>query len=323
MNAALRQAAEAGDERRCRELILAQYAKSRRAVGLDADTTLGALQLAALHEPEVAKLLLAAGVQCDLHSACALGMTDAIAGMAGPRSFGVLAEHLTPMGFAIVRAQKHSVDVLLKSGDDANRPLPRIGFFVWEVKALAAGHGRWRPLHAAGAHGYADAAPEIVQALLEHGAALEAPCPLGCRPLHLAACYGWRPVMERLLAAGAAVDSASQAVSPAVWKMAAPEHAEPAFGQTPLAIAAREGSVAALKLLLARGANPNASDSNGQTPLHVAARPWWQECADNVELLLNAGAVPNVKDRRGRTPRDLALAAGYRRSAALLAGAGQ
>ena len=315
----LRTAAEAGDADRCRRLLLAANAAVRRDVGLGAESTLSALQLATLHAPAAAQALLRTGADCDLHSACGLGLTAAIERLAAPRALSALAEHLTPMGFALALGKVDSVAMLLRLGDDANRALARIGFFRWEVSALAAGHGRWRPLHAACAHGYREAAAPITRLLIAHGAEVESACAHGARPLHLAAAGGWTDVIERLLDAGAALDAPTAPTPAALWRLAAPPDAAPVFGQTPLAVAAREGKVAAVRLLLARGANPNAADSALRTPLHAAARPWWRECRASVALLLDAGARVAARDRRGTTPRDLARAAGYRDSAALLA----
>ncbi len=145
MDGALRAAAQAGDTGAVRALILRNHAKQRAAVGLGPESDLSALQLASLYDDEAAALLLETGVECDLHSACALGMPDDIARLAALGDLGAVAEHLTPMGFALARARLGAVQALLKAGDDPNRPLRRIAFFVWEVEALAAGHGHWSP----------------------------------------------------------------------------------------------------------------------------------------------------------------------------------
>ena len=320
MDQSLRDAVAAGDSARCRALLLRGAAQSREAIGLGDHSSLTALQLAALHDEDAAHAMLARGASCDLHSACALGLVSEIERRAEAPALAVLAEHLTPMGFALVRARLEAVQALLRAGDDANRALPRIGFFVWEMKALASAHGHWRPLHAACVHGYAAAAPRIVEALLAAGADVNAPSPLGEVPIHLAATYGWLPVLETLLASGAAVDSRTTAAAPDVWRMSSPAGSSLVFAQTPLALAAREGMAQACRLLLRHGADPNAQDSYRSSVLHIAARPWWRQNVAVVELLLEAGADRLARDQEGNTAQELAAAAGYDETALLLAG---
>ena len=311
-------AVEAGDIGRVRGLLLEEHADSRAGVGLSGDSDLTALQLAALYDQDVAKALLERGAACDLHSACALGLVDEVRRSAKAGELAVLAEHLTPMGFAILQNRLDAVRALLDAGDDPNRPLRRIGFFVWELEALAAGLGRWSPLHAAATHGYAEDASAVVAALLDAGAERDAPSSLGERAVHLAAVYGWKPVLNTLIDAGADVDSRTVRASDAVWRLSSPLGADNVYGSTPAMLAVREGGVETLGWLLARGASVDARDSGGSTLLHVAARPWWGEKPELASVLLAAGADPRAQDASGRTPYDVADAAGFTATAALL-----
>ena len=315
-------AAVGGDVLRVKALLLAAHAQSRAGVGLGADTDLTALQLASLHDEEVARVLREGGSSCDLHSACALGLADEIRRLAPGDDLGALAEDLTPMGFALVKNRLAAVRALLDLGEDPNRPLPRIGFFVWELKALAAGFGNWSPLQAACTHGYAPEAAAIASVLLESGADRDAPSPLGDRPIHLAAVYGWMPVLETLVAAGADVDSRTVHVAEAIWQMSSPAHAERVSDSTPMMVAAREGGVETVRWLLVQGAEVNARDSGGATPLHAAARPWWSEKPELVSVLLEAGADRRARDAAGRTALDTAAAAGFAETAGLLRASG-
>ena len=316
MDSELEQALERADWNAARAFLLQQNRQSRAAVGLGATSRLSALQLAALHDVEAAQRLLGRGLPCDVHSAAALGRLDDL--RRDRAHFGDIAEHLTPMGFALLKGRLDSVEALLDASDDPNRPLPRIGFFVWELKAL--GSGTWLPLHMASAHGYHADAGATVATLIRNGAHLAARCPLGETALHLAATFGWRPVMECLLAAGANIDETTTPVPTTIHELASPKHAPATHHQTPLMIAAREGGTATAAFLVERGANINTRDSNGATALHIAARPWWRESVELLEILLTAGAKRDVRDDRGRTPLDLARQAGFDESASALQG---
>ncbi|MXW53329.1 MAG: hypothetical protein F4X44_12700 [Gammaproteobacteria bacterium] len=300
-----------------RTLILQKHAKSRQHVGLDDSSELSAFQLVAFYESEYADDLLTAGFTCDLHSACALGREDLIKSENNPEQLGLEVEHLTPMGWAIIRGQKCSVDGLLSVGDDPNRPLKRAGFFVWEIEAL--NHIEWSPVHMASVHGYNEAAPAMVKSLAEAGANIEKPSPLGCSALSLASIYSWIDVMETLLDLGANINSESQPESDLVWSLSAPSQASArSYGLTPLMIAVGEGQEKAVDLLLKRGCDIRLRDSLGSTALHIAANPWWKENVKIVEFLLSAGMDPTVVNGNNETSLDLARRRDYQRTTHLL-----
>jgi ankyrin repeat protein len=74
-------------------------------------------------------------------------------------------------------------------------------------------------------------------------------------------------------------------------------------GNTPLAMAAKEGDSLSMDLLLKHGANPNSKNSDGCTPLHWAVVKGNKTC---IRWLVEGGADVSAKDVMGRTPRDLA-----------------
>ncbi len=70
-------------------------------------------------------------------------------------------------------------------------------------------------------------------------------------------------------------------------------------GETPLHGAAYFGHVDVVKLLLSHGADPNIRNRRGATPLHYAVS---SGNTTIIKLLIDAGADVNAKDREGRTP---------------------
>jgi len=69
--------------------------------------------------------------------------------------------------------------------------------------------------------------------------------------------------------------------------------------RTPLHWAVQENSKDVAKILLSKGANPNAVDSDGQTPLHITAGEGNYVLA---KTLLGYGADKSKKDKYGSTP---------------------
>ncbi len=83
--------------------------------------------------------------------------------------------------------------------------------------------------------------------------------------------------------------------------------------------AARDGTTAAVKALIAAGANVNATTDSGFTALHWAAR---NGHANVVKVLMAAGADVNSKDQMGRTPLDYANEAEHSGAVAALSAGG-
>ena len=132
-------------------------------------------------------------------------------------------------------------------------------------------------LHRAAAAGHAD----LVKALLDHAAQVDARDYGGGTALHAAAAHG------QAESAGALLDRGADPSAP------------DEEGLTPLHFAARNGHDAAAALLLARGADPNARGKFTGMPLHEAAEHGRQT---TVELLLARGGLANARSGGSHTP---------------------
>ncbi|CAH2100652.1 unnamed protein product [Euphydryas editha] len=167
------------------------------------------------------------------------------------------------------------------------------------------------PLHFAAGYGRR----EVVEILIAGGAALQARDEGGLQPLHNACSFGHADVVRALLSAGA------------------PPAARDNWGYTPLHEAAAKGKVDVCIALLQHGADPNIRNTEGKTPLDLAdsaTRPvlTGEYCAADVLEAARSGAddrlasllTPlnvNVHASDGRRSTALHLAAGYNRARAV------
>ena len=90
-------------------------------------------------------------------------------------------------------------------------------------------------------------------------------------------------------------------------------------GMSPLLWACQLRAPLIVKLLLSAGADPNLPDDEGETPLHVAA---FEGTMETVHLLLQHGANPDAATEDGKTPLMNSAKAGHGLIAAQLLAAG-
>ncbi len=142
---------------------------------------------------------------------------------------------------------------------------------------------------------------DLAQLLIRAGAHVGATNDYGATPLSLACTNGNAVVVERLLEAGADPEARTE-------------------GETALMTAVRTGSVDAVKVLIAHGADMNATEpESGQTMLMTAAA---EAHPALVQLLIARGADVNVRSVVGFSPFTFAVRAGDLASVKLLMAAG-
>ena len=269
--------------------------------------------------------LLENGAEIDLHSACGLGRTDVIEKIlkANPTALESQVDTYYPLQYAIAAGRPESIRCLVKHGEDANRPIQKIGWFDWEDEAVESNSPKWRPVHMCAIWGYNAERVELMKALIESGADLNDVSPLdGNRPIHLTAIYCWVDMAKFLLSQGVGVDSRS--VESEGIDVPGSSLPDPAGGYdwTPLMVTSGEGFLDMAEFLIASGADVNTQNSLGRAPLHIAAGGYWKDresiYAQIVQHLLDRGADPTTVDRDGKRPIDFAKQKGYETVVAIL-----
>lgn len=127
----------------------------------------------------------------------------------------------------------------------------------------------------------------ITQLLLERGASITIHDDEGWTPLHQAAHTGNAQIIDELINRGCNIEA--QTSDTTVWDWSRSCRA------TPLFLAAAEGREAAVRALLARGANPRCRNLIGEFPLHVAC---WRGFPFVVRIMLDLGIDIEEKDIR-------------------------
>lgn len=201
---------------------------------------------------------------------------------------------LTPLLQAVFGGDLVQTQVLLDSGAD--------------VKA-SSGRDRIGVLFIAAEKGHT----EIANALLAHGAEINAKDSSGNTALHHAAQGGHTDIVNRLLAAGVEIDAKGSfgetAMHRAVWGRhteiahalvtgGADIDAKDSASTTALTRAAEGGCTEIVKILLAAGAEIDSADGEGMTALHRAADGGHTGAAN---ALLERGAEIDAADCGGRT----------------------
>lgn len=273
-NPALQQAAEAGDVQALQQLL-------KQGAGADAPMQDGstALHWAVLRDQtDAVTLLLQAGADTNVRN----------------------RNGVFPLYLAALNGNTEIVQQLLDAGAEANAHLPNgetalmtaSGTGSASVVELLLARGalvdardpefRQTALMVASRSNH----PSVVDLLLRHGAEVNLHTRPGPPLIHLPPCKGTGCGSEGVGINRSGVPDRG-------------ERYEQKGGMTALLYAAREGNTEVAALLLAAGANREASEANGITPLLMASLNNQVEIA---LLLLEQGASVNVEDFWGRTP---------------------
>ncbi|KAK6135782.1 hypothetical protein DH2020_030477 [Rehmannia glutinosa] len=235
---------------------------------------------AAFDRPEEVEKLVGAGVECrdkegrtPLHLAAGKGHLGSakVLVSAGANVDARSKDGRTALFRAAANGDRRMVEMLLGAGAD-----PTIGDVdhcrsaidvardkghMDVLKVLERGES---VLHAA-RRGELD----VLESLLEKGAAMNFCDQYGLTALHVAAIKGNKDVVMMLVEFGAVVECRDSE------------------GHTPLHLAVEGGSVETVEVLINRGANMNAKTKKGATPLYIAKL---MEYEDITQLLLDKGA---------------------------------
>jgi len=188
----LKAAITAGDQSAVRELLAGEPALAK-----ERENGLSAVMLAAyFKQPAVAQALLEARGPADLFEASALGLAERVHELVGWDPRAVLSrsgDGFTALHLAAYFGHPATVRILLDENAD--------------VEDVAENPTLVRALHS----GVAGRSVEVVDALLEAGAGLEARQQDGFTPLMGAAAGGVTEIVERLIAAGADVNARNDA----------------------------------------------------------------------------------------------------------------
>jgi ankyrin repeat protein len=199
----------------------------------------------------------------------------------------------TPLSMAVARGHGAIADFLIDAGANVNKEVPPFGSLLLDAlmsKRL-----------------------DIARRLIEAGADVNkaGEMGMGVRPLHWAALWGDKDMVERLLKAGADV------------RQTVPGGED--LGRTALTMAAEGGrgsSGEVVDLLIKAGADINhQTEQLGYTPLMYAIQlNSLYKAQDLVRRLLAAGADTTLTDKEGKTALDLAQEKKYRDIVSLLGG---
>lgn len=224
--------------------------------------------------PAIIRMLSRAGAHLEstfegltsLHMACGRGHEDTVCALLqeGADRDARTAQGFTALHCASGRGGLGSVKVLLRAGADAN--------------VQSGGRQKRCPLHAAAVLG--DKA--VTEELLRWGASVDVPDSEGVTSLHIASAVDNAEVVRCLIGGGASTEVMQAGTL-----------------NTPLHLAAFQGSQSALVALLEAGANLSMRNVNGESPLHHACM--MMDLAV-VETLLRCGADEKARNNDDNTP---------------------
>ena len=209
----------------------------------------------------------------------------------------------TPLLFAAQSGDLDSAQLLLAAGADVQESAPdgSTPLLVSAMSVQAVTISDYRLIPQTSGH------EAVAEFLLAHGADPNRADRLGVAPLHAAVETGKRSLVQALLSAPG-VNANARIAKGLPFRRA--DYVSRAYyaGATPFWLAAKNGDVATMRILLAGGADPNLPSENGTTPLLVAAglgqtdsRMVSEErLLEAVKFLVERGADVNAVNRNGQ-----------------------